>query len=269
LASPPLDLDAYLETLIPLPSDEPHALLFEAARYSLLSGGKRLRPLIALSTAAAYGVSQEVALQPAAALELIHTYSLIHDDLPCMDDDALRRGLPTCHKVYGEAIALLAGDFLLTHAFELASTAPDLSPEQRMELVRVLSQRAGAHGMIGGQTVDILAASRSVDWPLLQFMHQHKTGALFTAAFECGGILGGADACDRTLLRTAGSSLGLAFQIVDDLLDDSAAAVLLGVHGARETAHALYVKGIEALRRLSVPSEPLCGLAHRLVFRDS
>lgn len=204
-------------------------ILYEAMRHSVLAGGKRLRPLLLLSTCEAVGGDMHRAMDFACALELIHTYSLIHDDLPAMDDDDFRRGKPTCHKVYGEAIAILAGDALLNHAYEIMVSAcqNNMHPSS-LRAMREIASAAGAEGMIGGQTADILAENKSIDESTLIYIHRHKTGALLTAAFTAGGLLGGADDKQINDLREAGALFGAAFQIRDDILDVTGTEELLG-----------------------------------------
>ncbi len=226
--------------------------LAEAMRYSLRAGGKRLRPALCLASCEAVGGDPALALGPAAALELIHTYSLIHDDLPCMDDDDLRRGRPTNHKVYGEAMAVLAGDGLLTRAFGVLAGC-ELPDGARIEAVRILADASGARGMVGGQALD-LAAERSevVDLPTLQYIHTHKTGALIGASCRLGGIAGGASLAQVEELGRYGEKIGLAFQIVDDLLDETADSAQLGKasHKDRERGKATYpgLLGLEESR---------------------
>ena len=197
------------------------ARLHESMRYSLLAGGKRLRPALCLASCEAVEGDTDAALPLAVAVELVHTYSLIHDDLPCMDDDDLRRGRPTNHVVYGEALAVLAGDGLLTRAFEVVAGCR-LPEEVRLESIRVLAQAAGSRGMVGGQALDLDAeGSEVVDLPTLQYIHTHKTGALISAACRLGGIAGGASPDQIAALAKYGEAIGLAFQIVDDLLDET------------------------------------------------
>ncbi len=204
--------------------------LHEAARYSLLSSGKRIRPLLVLTTATAFGAHAKNALDPACAIEMIHTYSLIHDDLPSMDNDDLRRGKPTLHKVYPEGIAILAGDFLLTFAFELLSEAKGLTAEQRLDLVQTLARCAGAKGMIGGQVIDMGALGKEIDESTLEQMHTGKTSALLIACLEFGAII--ANAHDkRELLRQIGYEAGLIYQIQDDILDETGTVAQLGKKG--------------------------------------
>ena len=208
-----------LDDLIPPSSDYPE-LIHEAMRYSLMAGGKRLRPALVIGAAQAVGCNYERVLPTACAFELIHTYSLIHDDLPAMDDDDYRRGKPTCHKVYGEAMAILAGDALLTLAFELIAKNADTVPaELVLRVIREVAVAAGSKGLVGGQALDIVSNSENVSKEVLEYIHRHKTGALLRAAVRCGAILGGADEKQLTALTTYAENLGLAFQIVDDILD--------------------------------------------------
>ncbi len=212
-------IDQRLDQLIAPCEETPYSPLFAAARYSLLSPGKRLRPLLLLATVFSYETPLERAWSPACALEMIHTYSLIHDDLPCMDDDDLRRGRPTLHKVYPEWQALLAGDYLLTYAFEVLAQSCDLSPEQRVALVREYALCAGGHGMIGGQTIDLLFQNREIPYALLEEMHKRKTAALISLALTSGAIIAKAKESEVATLREIGYRMGIAFQLVDDILD--------------------------------------------------
>lgn len=194
--------------------------LFAAADYSLHSGGKRLRSLLTLVTSLMLRGPLESALTPACAVEMIHTYSLIHDDLPCMDNDDFRRGKPTLHRVVSEGLALLAGDYLLTRAFEVLALEANLRAEQKIALLSVLTQAAGGHGMIGGQVLDLnQEASNQQALPRLEEMHRLKTGALFGAAMECGAIVADASAAERRRIRQCGQQIGLSFQIMDDVID--------------------------------------------------
>jgi geranylgeranyl diphosphate synthase type II len=215
-------IDDQLAHLLALTDKQlPYSSLFSSARYSALSPGKRLRPMVVLAVCKSYGVDLNLGLIPACALEMVHTYSLIHDDLPCMDDDEVRRGQPTLHKVYPEWHALLTGDFLLTYAFEVLSFAPHLNADQKLALVKTLARHAGAHGMIGGQMIDLLSEGKEIGWELLKRMHLGKTAGLITAALEFGGIVSQASDADMEKLRQAGPAIGLAFQLIDDLLDEA------------------------------------------------
>jgi geranylgeranyl diphosphate synthase type II len=229
--------------------------------------------LLVLATAEAYNAPIENALIPACTLELIHTYSLIHDDLPCMDDDDMRRGKPTVHKIYGEGHAVLTGDYLLTYAFQILSEAKHLSPEQKLQLIRCLAFNAGADGMVGGQVVDLLSENKTIDWATLKFMDIHKTAALISTALEFGAIIGGAPPDDHLLLSEIGKNLGLAFQIVDDILDageetdKTTVLSFLSVQEAEALASTLYTAACDKLKALSVPTPGLSLLAQKLVFR--
>jgi farnesyl diphosphate synthase len=212
-------IDKALEALLP-PVDGYEAQVFEAMRYAVLAGGKRLRPFLVLASAALFDVPTARATRVACALECVHTYSLIHDDLPCMDDDDLRRGIPTTHKKYDEATAVLAGDALLTLAFEiLADEATHHEPLVRSELVLSLAHEAGAHGMVGGQMIDMLAETMKLDIGAVTRLQQMKTGALIRCAVEAGAIMGRATKDQKHALQNYAHDLGLAFQIADDLLD--------------------------------------------------
>ena len=203
----------------------------QAMRYSLFAGGKRLRPILVLAAAEAVGGSVRDVLPLACSFELIHTYSLIHDDLPSMDNDDMRRGKPTSHKVFGEALAILAGDALLTEAFHLA-TRPEVMKRvparRRLQAMWHLARAAGSLGMVGGQTMDILTQGQTVDAGTLEYIHSHKTGALISACVAVGAIVGGATVRQLRRLQGYGEKLGLAFQITDDLLDEVGEEAKLG-----------------------------------------
>jgi geranylgeranyl diphosphate synthase type II len=209
-----------LEGFVPRCSTPP-ARLHEAMRYSVFSGGKRLRPILALAAFELTGGHGGAVLAPACAAELIHTYSLIHDDLPAMDDDDLRRGRPTCHRVFGEAMAVLAGDGLLTLAFELVAGEERIPPEARLAIVRELARANGPCGMVGGQAADIECEGRTPTLAAIDFIHTRKTAMPLAAAVAVGAIAAGADDEDRAALAAYGQSIGLAFQIADDLLDET------------------------------------------------
>jgi geranylgeranyl diphosphate synthase type II len=214
-------VDEALERWVPGDHEFPPQV-HQAMRYSLFAGGKRLRPILALAAAETVGGRIADALPLACSLELIHTYSLIHDDLPSMDDDDLRRGKPTSHKVFGEALAILAGDALLTEAFHLL-TRPDLmrdvSPRRRLKAINQVARAAGSYGMVGGQVMDIASQGLEIEPHLLEYIHSHKTGALIAASVCTGAIIGGASLSQYKALNRYGEKLGLAFQVIDDLLD--------------------------------------------------
>ena len=212
-------MDRELEAFLP-ESANPEWPLHDAMRYAVLSGGKRLRALLVIQCADLFDVAREYSVRVAVALEIMHTYSLVHDDLPCMDDDDLRRGVPTVHKKFDETLAVLAGDALQTLAFEiLADPKTHPSGSIRSELVLKLAQAAGGHGMVGGQTMDIYADAKEISVPVITRLQQLKTGALIAYACEAGAILGHAAPAQITSLRAYAHDLGLAFQITDDILD--------------------------------------------------
>jgi geranylgeranyl diphosphate synthase type II len=286
-------VDEALRRYLPEEGDDPSSAcpprLAAAMRYSVLGGGKRLRPVLCLLAAEACGgeAAAEAALPSACALELVHTYSLIHDDLPAMDDDDLRRGRPTCHKAFDEATAILAGDGLLTLAFEViaAHTRP---AEAAIGCVRALAEAAGPAGMVGGQMADLQAEGRTDGTTeALEAIHRRKTGALLRASLQMGAIVAGADAERRAALDRYGRAVGLAFQIVDDLLDvqgdeaklgkrvgkDSELGKwtypgFLGIEGSRRRARQLADEAVAALAPLGAGGDRLRALALDLLERD-
>ncbi len=281
------DIDAKFDALLPLPAD-PRSRLVEAMRYAAIGGGKRLRPLLLTATAEMYGVDRDTAVRAGAAVEAIHVYSLIHDDLPCMDDDALRHGKPTVHCAFDEATAVLAGDALHDLAFEILSdvtTSGD--PFTRIELVSALATASGAQGMAGGQMMDMLAQDEPFDLPTVTRLQQLKTGALLAVSVEMGAILGKVPPEGRTHLRGYARDIGLAFQIADDLIDyegDEAAAgkalrkdsgagkqtfvSLLGSERARAQARMLLDQAVAHLVKHGAEAELLRALARYIVERD-
>lgn len=243
-----------LESLVPAATVRP-ARLHAAMRYSLQAGGKRLRPVLLLAAADLFG-AQADPLPAAVALECVHTYSLIHDDLPCMDNDDLRRGRPTAHKQFDEATALLAGDALLTLAFQLLARHYAFRPALAVALARELADAAGSEHLIGGQMEDLLAEGQSaVSADELEFIHLNKTAAMLTAALVAGGLCGGADEAAQAALRRTGHHLGLAFQIVDDVLDATADTATLGKTAGKDarSGKTTYVRlhGLAASRQLA------------------
>lgn len=215
------EVNEALDRLVPGAGTHP-PVIHEAMRYSLFAGGKRIRPVLALATAEILGGSAGEIMPAACALELIHTYSLIHDDLPAMDDDDLRRGMPTSHKKYGEAIAILAGDALLTMAFELIAKSPAAgraTPERLVRVVAEVAAAAGSAGLVGGQVVDVISAAGRVDEKTLAYIHHNKTGAMFRVSVRTGAILSGAGEDDLERFTVYAGHLGMAFQITDDILD--------------------------------------------------
>jgi len=232
-------VDRALERYLPEESTHPPSLI-RAMRYSVFSGGKRLRPALTLAGAEVVGGDPERVLPVACAIELIHTYSLIHDDLPAIDDDDFRRGRPASHKVFGEAIAILAGDALLTHAFQLM-TSPEalasIEPERLLDVVQDIARAAGAEGMVGGQTVDVESEGMTPEPALVEYIHTRKTGALIRASVRAGGVLGGGDERQVKALSLYGEKLGFAFQIVDDVLDVEGDAARMGKPTGSDAQH--------------------------------
>lgn len=281
------DIDASFDGLLPVPED-PRARLVEAMRYAAIQGGKRLRPLLLVSTAEMHAVNRAAAIRAATAIEAIHVYSLIHDDLPCMDDDDLRHGKPTLHKAFDEATAVLAGDSLHAFAFEvLADPVTSGDPFVRAELVQALAGASGAGGMAGGQMMDIAAETTTFDLPTVTRLQQLKTGALLGAAVEMGAILGRVPPEGRTHLRGFARDIGLAFQIADDLLDaegDEALAgkalrkdaiagkqtflSLLGADRAREQAAMLVDQAVGQLAGYGAEADTLRAVARYIVERN-
>lgn len=202
-----------------LPKNFSDSRLVEAMRYSAISDGKCVRPFLLIETAKIFGIEETQSITAAAAIEMIHTYSLIHDDLPAMDNDDLRRGKATCHKKFDEATAILAGDSLLTYAFEILAKAEEYNEKTRCELITVLAQASGFNGMAGGQMIDLENTGKKLSQDQLFKLHSLKTGALFVAAVEMGAIIANAENSDREALKNYAKNLGLAFQIKDDLLD--------------------------------------------------
>lgn len=263
--------------------------IVEAMRYSLFAGGKRLRPILCLAATEIVGGKKETALPVACALEMIHTYSLIHDDLPAMDNDDFRRGKPTNHRVFGEAMAILAGDGLLTEAFYLL-TYPDLlekiPPAQLVWISHLIAQAAGFRGMVSGQVMDLEATGKEIGLEELKAIHDHKTGALIRVAVESGAIIGGGNKTEVEALKEYGTQIGLAFQIVDDVLDiegnpeemgknigsdvpqqKATYPKLVGLNEAKEMAQTCIKRGIHALKPFGERAMPLKALAQYIIER--
>ena len=283
-----LRVEEALDRLLPPETAEP-VLIHRAMRYSVFGGGKRLRPVLVLAAAEAVGGTPEPLLPVAAALEMIHTYSLIHDDLPAMDDDDFRRGRPTSHRVFGEAVAILAGDALLTEAFGLL-TGPECvsrhDPKRLLTAMQEIAAAAGSRGMVGGQTLDILSEGKGVDAAHLESVHRHKTGALIRASLRAGALLAGAGEAQLRAITAYGEAVGLAFQIADDVLNVEGEAATIGkavgsdaakgkatypaVHGlegAKARAAGLVAEAIRALEPLDARADPLRGIARFIVER--
>lgn len=247
-------VDRALDRLMP-PSDTWPRRLHEAMRYAVFGGGKRVRPILARATCRAAGGDPEAIVEAACALELIHTYSLVHDDLPALDDDSLRRGRPTVHVAYDEALAILVGDALLTEAFVVLGTYPDGSDlaSRRAEACRLVARAIGSTGMVGGQVEDLEATGQPPDARRLERIHRAKTGALLAASVELGAVLAGVDAPTRERFARFGQSLGLLFQIADDILDVTGTAASLGKSPGKDAAAGKLtypaVYGLAAARR--------------------
>jgi len=280
-----LVIERKLEELVP-EQNISQKQLFLAARYALLGSGKRLRPILALATAEAFGGTVSSTITAACALEMIHSYSLVHDDLPCMDDDDYRRGKLSVHKVYGDALAVLTGDYLLTLAFEVIASDDTLSALQKVDLIRLFSQSSGGNGMLGGQIMDIQSEGGAIDLATLDNIYCHKTGALILAAILCGGIVGKATAEEMEYLRLFGNDLGLAFQIIDDVIDvispeqkhgkktpsdaknnKTTYVTLMGIEAAKQIANDLYDRALIHLSHIDRDTTLLQMLAKKLVHR--
>ncbi|GBR13057.1 polyprenyl synthetase family protein [Asaia spathodeae] len=279
-------IEGTIDRLLPM-VDGDESMLLEAMRYAALGGGKRLRGYLVTEVAAIFGAELEGALRVAASVEMLHAYSLVHDDLPAMDDDDLRRGQPSTHKQFDEAIAILAGDALQTSAFEiLADEATHSDPAVRIALVAALAQASGAAGMVGGQVVDIRGEGKSLPLDQVRRLHAMKTGALIRYAAEAGAILGGADRVQRDAIIAYGRDIGTAFQVADDVLDTTASAEelgktagkdeasgkstyvsLLGIDGARAEAARLSGQATQALTSFGTEAAALRALAQYIVER--
>jgi len=283
-------VDLALDRFLPAEDTLPVSL-HKAMRYSVFAGGKRIRPILAIAACEAVRGDADRVMPAACAMEMIHTYSLIHDDLPAMDDDDFRRGRPTNHKVFGEATAILAGDRLLTEAFILLSNAgvhEGIPAATLREVIHTMARCAGSLGMVGGQVVDMESEGRDIDLPTLEYIHTHKTGALIYAALRIGALLGGGNETALEALSRYGEAAGLAFQVADDILDvvgkqenlgkdvgsDQARGkatyvALLGLEDARRRAAELRDLAVAALEPLGATAEPLRRIAHYIVDRSS
>lgn len=279
-------IDAALDHCIPREMTSP-ATLHKAMRHSMFAGGKRMRPILCLAAAEACGGKLEIALPAACAVECLHTYTLIHDDLPCMDDDDFRRGVPTCHKVFGEGIAVLAGDALQALAFQLLAQSPANGSFDPGHYVSELAITAGSLHLVGGQVMDLEGEGKKLPLQELRFIHESKTAALLTSAVKLGGMVVGASAQQIQALHTFGWSTGLAFQIIDDILDvtqttqvlgksagkdlaseKSTYPSVLGLEASREEAHRLTKEAMQALDMFGAQGERLHQLAEHLLGRQ-
>jgi len=284
------EVDRYLDTAVP-DVRTPPTTLHEAMRYSLFAGGKRIRPILAIAAAEAVGPPTKAILPVASSLELIHTYSLIHDDLPAMDNDDFRRGKPTNHKVFGEAMAILAGDALLTLAFELCSRGDlldNLDAQRQVQIIHELAHGSGNRGMVAGQVLDIQAENQDIDLPTLQNIHVHKTGKLIRAAVRMGALVSAPSAEQFQQLTAYAEDVGLAFQIADDVLNVTGTLEELGknantdaqrgkktyptfygIDGARALAEECTARAMGRLQRFGEMAEPLRELARYITFRKN
>jgi geranylgeranyl diphosphate synthase type II len=279
-------VDARLDEIVPPETMEP-LRVHSAIRWSLFAGGKRFRPALLLLVGETFGANSSALLETACALEMIHTYSLVHDDLPAMDDDNLRRGLPTCHVKFDEATAILAGDVLQTLAFQAIAEDENLSSDIRVRLVSEVARAAGTPGgMVAGQAFDLAGTGREVSGEELERIHRHKTGALMIAAARCGALIAGASERELNATTRYAAQLGLLFQITDDLLDVTASIEdlgktpgkdersrkatypsLYGIEAARERARVVYDEACAALEEIDKSTEALCALARLILER--
>ena len=279
-------VDEALEGFLPKATAKPKTI-HKAMRYSIFAGGKRLRPILCLAANECCGGKPEAAIPLACAVECIHTYSLIHDDLPCVDDDDLRRGVPTSHKVFGEAVAVLAGDALLTFAFELAAQVPGWTRYHLREVIKELAVASGSRHLIAGQVVDLESEGKKVSVPLLRFIHESKTAALLSSSIRLGAMSANATPGQLKNLSEFGKALGLAFQVIDDILDVTQTSETLGksagkdvtaqkatypsvvgLERSREIARRLTRESHAALRPFGRKGEILHGLADHLLARE-
>jgi geranylgeranyl diphosphate synthase type II len=284
-------IDSALDRYLPKETELPHSV-HKAMRYSIFAGGKRVRPILMLAACQAVGGDTEHALPAACAMEMIHTYSLIHDDLPAMDDDDFRRGNPTSHKVFGEAVAILAGDALLTEAFKLISdphVGGECDAAAQLAVIHQIATSAGSYGMVGGQVVDMESEGKpDIDLPTVQYIHTHKTGALIKASVVSGALLGGANEKMLAAITRYGEAAGLAFQIADDILDiegtteeigkdagsDQARGkatypAVIGLASAKEEAQAMMDEAMLALEIFGAEADPLREIANYIVHRKN
>jgi geranylgeranyl diphosphate synthase, type II len=281
-------VDDYLDRLLPPETEEP-STIHKAMRYSVFAGGKRIRPILTLASGESLAGDRKVLFHLGAAIEMMHTYSLIHDDLPALDNDDLRRGRPTCHKVFGEAMAILAGDSLMTRCYQVLAELPGLSDSGRIRIIREIAAATGSiHGMIGGQVVDLESEGKTVDAGVLEYIHHSKTGALLSACVRCGAMAAGARASDLEALTEFGNKIGLVFQIVDDILDVTSSSEVLGktagkdvkvkkatypafygIEASRQKARELVSSALDDIRMLDDAAMPLRGIAQFVISRTA
>lgn len=281
-------VDERLDKLLPAETEEP-SIIHKAMRHSVFAGGKRVRPILILASGESLSGDRDVLLHLGAGIEMMHTYSLIHDDLPALDNDDLRRGVPTCHRVFGEALAILAGDALMTRCYQVLTDLPGLPESARIEIIREVATATGTvNGMIGGQVVDLESEGKEVGEDVLEYIHYSKTGALLKACVRCGAIAAGANREEMQSLTEFGGKIGLIFQIVDDILDVTSSSEVLGktagkdekvkkatypalygIDASRKKARELMTSALEDIRDFDEKAEPLRSLARFVVNRTA
>lgn len=281
-------VDDCLERLLP-PEQQHPQIIHKAMRYSVFAGGKRVRPILVLASGESLSGDRDVLLHLGAAIEMVHTYSLIHDDLPALDNDDLRRGLPTCHKVFGDAMAILAGDALMTRCFQILADLPEVPDSVRLGIIREIAAATGTvNGMIGGQVVDLESEGKPIGPRDLQYIHDSKTGALLKTCVRCGALAAGARAAELSALTAFGGKIGLVFQIVDDILDVTSSSEMLGktagkdakvkkatypafygIEASRQKALRLVDSALEDLREFGEEAEVLRYIARFIVSRTA
>ena len=281
-------VDKCLEQLLPPESEEP-STIHKAMRYSVFAGGKRVRPILVLASGESLAGDRDVLLHLGAGIEMMHTYSLIHDDLPALDNDDLRRGVPTCHKVFGDAIAILAGDALMTQCYQVLADMPKLSEATKLEIIREIAVATGTiNGMIGGQVVDLESEGKPISAHLLEYIHYSKTGALLKACVRCGALAAGANATALHALTEYGQKIGLVFQIVDDILDITSSSEILGktagkdekvkkatypalygIEASKQKANELVASALQDIRNFGEKAELLRSLAQFIISRTA
>jgi geranylgeranyl diphosphate synthase type II len=281
-------VDECLERLLPAESEKP-ATIHKAMRYSVFAGGKRVRPILVLASGESLAGDREVLLRLGAGIEMMHTYSLIHDDLPALDNDDLRRGVPTCHKVFGDAMAILAGDALMTRCYQVLADLPKLSESTRINVIREIAAATGTvKGMLGGQVVDLESEGKPISAHALEYIHYSKTGALLKACVRCGAYAAGADAGALHALSEFGDKIGLVFQIVDDILDITSSSEILGktagkdekvkkatypafygIEASRKKANDLVAAALQDIRDFGGQAESLRNIAQFIVSRTA
>lgn len=281
-------VDAQLDRLLPAEHEEPPTI-HRAMRYSVFAGGKRVRPILILAAGESLGGARDTLLHLGAAVEMMHTYSLIHDDLPALDNDDLRRGRPTCHKVFGDAIAILAGDALMTRSYQVLAELPRVADATRLAILREIAYATGTvEGMIGGQVADLESEGKPIGGAVLEYIHRSKTGALLTACTRCGALAAGANSAQLRALTEYGRKIGLAFQVIDDILDITVSSdklgktagkdqkakkatypALYGIEASRRKAQELIHGAVEEIRDLGSRAQPLRQLAQFVYSRTT